>query len=107
MKLAKQVMVNGTGTEILSVIVSIYEGKANPGMTAQKLYRLHGELHRTPLRGKGNVRSHLHKLFDIRNHIADLGSPLNDLHMVDGLLEAFQHKRVWINYEAKYYSAQI
>ncbi|CAI5719480.1 unnamed protein product [Peronospora effusa] len=40
------------------------------------------------MRGKGNVRSHLHKLFDIRNQLADLGSPVNDLQMVDRRLRS-------------------
>ncbi|CAI5717219.1 unnamed protein product [Peronospora farinosa] len=88
MKLAKQVMMKGTGTEMWSELVSIYEGKTNPAMTAQKVYRLQGELHRTHMRGKGNVRSHLHKLFDIRNQLADLGSPVNDLQMVDRMLRS-------------------
>ena len=59
MKLARQVMMKGTGTEMWSELVSIYEGKTNPDMTAQKVYSLQGELHRTHLRGNGNVRSHL------------------------------------------------
>ncbi|CCI47296.1 unnamed protein product [Albugo candida] len=40
MKLAKQVMMKSTGTEMWAELVSIYKGKKNPSMTAQKLYRL-------------------------------------------------------------------
>ncbi|KAL0583742.1 hypothetical protein ABG067_006418 [Albugo candida] len=58
MKLAKQVMMKSTDTEMWTELVSIYEGKTNPAMTAQKVYRLQGELHRTHLRGKGNVATH-------------------------------------------------
>ena len=65
MKLAKQLMMKAAGTEMPSELISMYEGKANPAMTAKKVYRLQGELHRTHLREKVNVRSHLHKLFDI------------------------------------------
>ena len=82
MKLARQVMMKKTGTQMCSELVLIYEGKTNPAVTAQKVYHLHCDLHRTHLRGKGNVRSHLHKLFDIRNQLVDLGSPVNDLQMV-------------------------
>ncbi|KAG3001777.1 hypothetical protein PC121_g19763, partial [Phytophthora cactorum] len=67
MRLAKQVMSKPTGTEMLSELVSIYEGKTNPAMTVQKVYRLQCEQHKTNLRGKGDVRSHLYKLFDIKN----------------------------------------
>ena len=58
MKLARQVMMKGTGTEMWSELVSIYEGKTNHDMTAQKVYSLQDKLHRTHLHGKGNVRSH-------------------------------------------------
>ena len=63
MKLARQVMMKGTGTEMWSELVSIYEGKTNHDMTAQKVYSLQGELHRTHL--LGNVQIHLHKLLII------------------------------------------
>ena len=55
MMLSKQVMMKSTSTEMWTELVAIYEGKANPAMTAQKVYRLQAELHRTHLRGKRNV----------------------------------------------------
>ncbi|OWZ13842.1 hypothetical protein PHMEG_00012772 [Phytophthora megakarya] len=88
MKLAKQVMMKETGTEMWAELVDIYEGKTNPAMTAQKVYRLQCELHKTHLRGKDDLRSHLYKLFDIKNKLADLGAPVNDLQMVDKMLRS-------------------
>ncbi|CAH0492759.1 unnamed protein product [Peronospora farinosa] len=57
-------------------------------MTAPKVDRLQGELHRAHVREKGNMRSHLHKLFDIRNQLAVLSSHVNDLQMVDRMLRS-------------------
>ncbi|GMF25211.1 unnamed protein product [Phytophthora fragariaefolia] len=70
MKLAKQVMSKKTGTEMWQELCTIYEGKKNPVMTAQKVYRLQGELHRTRLRTNGDVRSHLYKLFELKDRLA-------------------------------------
>ncbi|KAG6610395.1 succinyl-CoA:3-ketoacid coenzyme A transferase [Phytophthora cinnamomi] len=81
MRLAKQVMAKPTGTEMWRELMDFYEGKSNPAMTAQKVYCLRYKLHKTNLRGKDDVRSHLYKLFDIKNRLADLGSPVNDLQM--------------------------
>ncbi|KAJ8544544.1 hypothetical protein ON010_g11724 [Phytophthora cinnamomi] len=88
MRLAKQVMAKPTGTEMWRELMDFYEGKSNPAMTAQKVYCLRYKLHKTNLRGKDDVRSHLYKLFDIKNRLADLGSPVNDLQMVDRMLRS-------------------
>lgn len=88
LKLAKQVMTKETGTEMWLELVNMYEGKSNPAMTAQKVYRLQFELNKTHLRGGDDLRSHLYKLFDIKNKLADLGAPVNDLQMVDQLLRS-------------------
>ncbi|KAE9301123.1 hypothetical protein PF008_g22837 [Phytophthora fragariae] len=88
MKLAKQVMSKKTGTEMWQELCTIYEGKKNPTMTAQKVYRLQGELHRTRLRANGDVRNHLYKLFEIKDKLEDLKSPVNDLQMVDLMLRS-------------------
>ena len=40
MRLAKKVMSKSTGTEMWKELVLIYEGKNNPSMTTQKVYRL-------------------------------------------------------------------
>ncbi|GMF47884.1 unnamed protein product [Phytophthora fragariaefolia] len=88
MRLAKQVMSKSTGTEMWQELVTIYEGKSNPAMTAQKVYRLQRELRRTNLRGKDDVRGHLYKLFDIKTQLEDLGAPVNDLQMVDRMLRS-------------------
>ncbi|GMF53554.1 unnamed protein product, partial [Phytophthora fragariaefolia] len=88
MRLAKQVMLKSTGTEMWQELVTTYEGKSNPAMTAQKVYRLQSELHRTNLRGKDDVRGHLYKLFDIKTQLEDLRAPVNDLQMVDRMLRS-------------------
>ena len=88
MKLAKQVMSKKTGTEMWHELCSIFEGKQNSAMIAQKVYRLQSELHRTHLRPNGDVRSHLYTLFDIKDHLEDLNSPVNDLQMVDMMLRS-------------------
>ncbi|KAE8903830.1 hypothetical protein PF005_g11108 [Phytophthora fragariae] len=88
MKLAKQVMSKKTGTEMWQELCTIYEGKKNPAMTAQKVYRLQGELHRTRLRTNGDVRNHLYKLFELKDRLEDLKSPVNDLQMVDLMLRS-------------------
>ncbi|KAG2891233.1 hypothetical protein PC114_g17077 [Phytophthora cactorum] len=62
--------------------------KKNPAMVAQKMYRLQGELHRTRLRTKGDVRSHLYTLFDIKDELEDLKAPVNNLQMVDLMLRS-------------------
>ena len=55
-------------------------------MTAQKVYPLQCELHKTNLREKDGVRSQLYKLFDIKNKLEELDSPVNVLKMVDRML---------------------
>lgn len=84
----------------------MYEGMINFAITAQKVYRLQGELHRTHMRGKGDVRDRLLKLFDIINQLADLGSPVNYLQMMDRMMRSFQHSRALMNFE-KFNSALI
>ncbi|OWZ17094.1 LOW QUALITY PROTEIN: Copia type Polyprotein [Phytophthora megakarya] len=59
-------------------------------MTAQKVYRLQGELHRTRLRANGD--SHLYKLFELKDRLEDLKSPVNDLQMVDLMLRSLPTK---------------
>ncbi|GMF42850.1 unnamed protein product [Phytophthora fragariaefolia] len=88
MRLAKQVMSMSTSAEMWQELVTIYEGKSNPAMTAQKVYRLQRELHRTNLRGKDDVRGHLYKLFDIKTQLEDLGAPVKALQMVDRMLRS-------------------
>ena len=88
MTLSKQVIMKSTGTNMRAELVSIYEGNTNPAMTARKVYRLQAELHRSHLREKGNVRSHLHKMFDIRTQLANLNSPVNDRQMGDLILRS-------------------
>ncbi|OWZ09602.1 Copia type Polyprotein [Phytophthora megakarya] len=88
MRLAKQVMAKPSGTEMWQELVTIYEGKNNPAMKSQKVYRLQCQLHRINLTGKDDVRSHLYKLFDLKDRLADLGAPVNDLQMVDKMLRS-------------------
>ena len=57
-------------------------------MTTQKVYRLQSELNKTILRERDDVRGHLYKLFDIRNILEELDSPVNDLQMVDRMLRS-------------------
>ncbi|CAH0481203.1 unnamed protein product [Peronospora belbahrii] len=81
-------MSKSTDTEMWKELVSIYEGKNNPAMTAQKVYRLQCELHKTILRERDDVQSHLYKLFDIKNRLKELESPVNDLQMVNRMLRS-------------------
>ena len=66
----------------------MYEGKSTPAMTAQKVNRLQCELHKTHLCKEDDLRSHLYHMFDIKNKLADLGAPVNDLQMVDKMLRS-------------------
>ncbi|KAF4140674.1 gag-polypeptide of LTR copia-type [Phytophthora infestans] len=87
-RLAQQLMDQETGTDMWAELCKIYEGKNNDATKAQKVYRLQGELHRTHLRANGDVRGHLYGMFRIRNELAELGSSLSDLRMVDMLLRS-------------------
>ncbi|KAF4139274.1 Zinc knuckle [Phytophthora infestans] len=87
-RLLEQLMDQETGTDMWAELCKIYEGKNNDATKAQKVYRLQGELHRTHLRANGDVRGHLYAMFRIRNELAELGSPLSDLQMVDMLLRS-------------------
>ncbi|GMF45464.1 unnamed protein product [Phytophthora fragariaefolia] len=88
MKLDTHVMSKKTGTEMWQELCTIYEGKKNPAMTAQKVYRMQDELRRTRLRAIGDVRNHLYKLFEIKDKLEDLKSPVNDLQMIDLMLRS-------------------
>ncbi|OWY96519.1 LOW QUALITY PROTEIN: Multidrug resistance protein ABC transporter [Phytophthora megakarya] len=90
MRLAKQVMSKKTGTEMWSELCSIYDGKTNSA--TKKVYRLNGDLHRIHLRANGDVRSHLYQMFEIKEQLKDLESPVNDLQMVDILLRSLPNQ---------------
>ena len=81
-------MMEETITEMWMELVDMYEGKYNPAITVQKVYRLQCELHKTYLRGNNDLRNHLYKPFGIKNKLADLGAPVNDLQMVDKMLRS-------------------
>ena len=72
--------------------MSYYEGKSNDATRAQKVYRLQVDLHRNYLRSNGEVQGHLHALYRIKNELAELGSPVNDLQLVDLMLRRLPHQ---------------
>ncbi|POM62270.1 LOW QUALITY PROTEIN: Multidrug resistance protein ABC Superfamily [Phytophthora palmivora] len=89
MCLAKHVMSKKSGTEMLC---SIYDGKTNSATKAQKPYRLNGELHRIHLRTNRDIRSHLYKMFDIKEQLKDLEAPVTGLQMIDLLLRSLSNQ---------------
>ncbi|KAJ8537304.1 hypothetical protein ON010_g13293 [Phytophthora cinnamomi] len=70
MRLAKQMVVKPTGTEMWRERMDIYEGKPNPAMMAQ------------------SVSLAMRTTQDESAGLADLGSPVNDLQMVDRMLRS-------------------
>ncbi|POM78253.1 Multidrug resistance protein ABC Superfamily [Phytophthora palmivora] len=54
----KEIMMKSTGTEMWVEHVDNYEGKTNPATTAQEVYRLQCELHKTHMCGKDDLRSY-------------------------------------------------